>query len=287
MPEKKVAIVVDSTASIPADILKPDSIHTMPLRVNWPEEETLSFRDVVELSAQDFYRRLRESEEIPTTSQPSPGEFVQLFNEVAEDADEIVAVLVSSEISGTMQSAQFALNMVEGANIHLVDSKTTAMALGMIALQCAEMAQAGKSSEDIIHFAQQAAEDSRTWVLVDTLDYLHKGGRVSGSRKMIGNMLSMKPLLHVVDGRIELFGTVRTRKKAINTMLDIIEVEIKTKQRVHIAMMHADALEQAEEVAAIIQERYAPEKLHIADISPVVGTHTGPGALGIAHLALD
>ena len=287
MSNAKIAIVTDSTANISKDLIKINDLHVMPLRINWPGDPIDSFRDIVEFSPTEFYKKLKLSSEIPTTSQPSPGEFTEFFKEIAKDYDEILAILVSEKLSGTMKSAEFALNSVENVNIELVDSKTTGAAMGTIVLHCADMARAGKSMAEITAFAHEAAVITRSWLMVDTMDYLHKGGRVSGSKKMIGNMLSMKPLIHFVDGKMELFGSVRTKKKAINTILDIIEVEIKGKGNLNMAIAHADNQEMANYTAEKIRERFSPAQLNIAEMSPVIATHAGPGAIGISHLALE
>ncbi len=287
MAKQKIAIVTDSTANIPKDLLKIHDIFVMPLRVNWPGDPIVSFRDIVELSPSEFYDQLEKSPDIPTTSQPSPGEFVEFFTEIAKDYDQIIAILVSDKLSGTMKSAQFAINSVDNVEIDLVNSKATGSAMGTIVIQCAGMVKEGKKSQEIIEFAQEAAETSRTWLMVDTMDYLHKGGRVSGSKKMLGNMLSMKPLIHFVDGNLELFGTVRTKKKAIDAMLDIIEVELKAKKNPYMTIAHADSLDLANYTIEIIRERFSPADLQVYEMSPVIATHTGPGAIGISHLAME
>ncbi|MEK6221501.1 MAG: DegV family protein, partial [Chloroflexota bacterium] len=262
-------------------------IHIMPLRVNWPGDSIVSFRDIVELSSTEFFERLKASKQLPTTSQPSPGEFVEFFEEVAQDYDEILAIFVSEVLSGTIKSAQFAINSLEDLKIELVDSKTTSNGLGIIVLQCADMVKEGKKLGEIIQFAKDSAEKTRTWLMVDTMEYLHKGGRVSGSKKMIGNLLSMKPLIHFVDGKMELFGTVRTRRKAIDTILDIIDVELKSKHNLHMSVAHAQNLDLANYTAEQIRIRFSPANLLFGELSPVLATHSGPGALGISHLALD
>lgn len=287
MPNTKIAIVTDSTANLSKDLVEINNLHVMPLRINWPGDDLVSYRDIVEISTDEFYKKLKDSPEIPTTSQPSPGEFTEFFKEIAKDYDEIVAILVSDDLSGTMKSAQFALNMVEDVQIELVNSKTTGSAMGTIVLLCAEMARAGKSQAEIVAFARDSADVSRTWLMVDTMDYLHKGGRVSGSKKMMGNLLNMKPLIHFVDGKMELFGTVRTKRKAIDTMLDIIDVELKTKKKPYMSISHAANQELANYAAEKVRERFSPVDLNIAEMSPVIATHTGPGALGISHQALD
>jgi DegV family protein with EDD domain len=287
MAKSKIAIVTDSTANLSKDLQKINDIHVMPLRINWPGDPIMSLKDIVEFSPSEFYEKFESSPEIPTTSQPSPGEFVEFFQEIAKDHDQIVAVLVSAELSGTIKSAEFALNMLDDVQIELVNSKTTGSAMGEIAVLCAEMKKKGKNVEEITKFANEAAEITRTWLMVDTMDYLHKGGRVSGSKKMIGNVLSMKPLIHFVDGKMELFGSVRTKKKAIDTILDIIDVELKTKANPHISIAHANSLDMANYTAEKIRARFSPGNLQVAEMSPVIATHAGPGAIGISHLAMD
>jgi DegV family protein with EDD domain len=287
MAKSKIAIVVDSTAGIPQELINKHNIFVMPLRVNWPGDPLVSYKDIVELSPANFFEKLKDSAEVPTTSQPSPGEFVEFFREIGKEYKDIVAILVSAELSGTMKSAQFALNMLEDVNVELVDSKNVGMGMGIIALEAAVQAAEGVNLKEIVRLAHEAVDKSRQWVVVDTLEYLHRGGRVSGSKKMIGTMLSMKPLLHVVEGRIELFGTVRTFRKAIKTMLDIIEVEVKTKKKLLMSISHADSPSLAQQTAATVRERFSPDALYIVEASPVISTHTGPGAVAISHLVID
>lgn len=213
MSKSDIAIVVDSTANVPAEYLEKYNIHVIPLRVNWPGEALESLQDLKEISPTEFFERVEKSGEIPTTSQPSPGEFVEFFSRIGKDTKNILAVLVSDKLSGTFKSAQFALNMVEDLNIELIDSKNGAMGMVLIALQAAEAVEQGKSLREAAEIARAAVEVTRTWFVVDTLEFLHRGGRVSGTKKMIGTILDMKPLLHVVDGSMELFGTVRTIHK--------------------------------------------------------------------------
>lgn len=286
MSKSNVAIVIDSTANIPLHLIKKHNLYVMPLRINWPGEDVESEVDAENITSKQFYKKLKSSSAIPSTSQPSPGEFVEFFKEIGEKHSEIVVILVSNQLSGTYKSATFALNMVEELNIQLIDSKTMGIGMGLIAMNCADMAKSGKSIDEIAQFAREGAEDERTWIVVDTLDYLHKGGRVSGSKKLVGNILNMKPILNINNGKAEIFGAVRTRKKAIDTILDMVETEMQNGKRFHMGISHADDPVLAHETATMVRERFLPEVLHIADMSPVVGTHTGPGALSISHLIM-
>ena len=287
MGNPSIAILVDSTANIPAQYVEQYNIHTMPLRVNWPGEEIESLKDLKEINPDDFYKRLKESKDIPTTSQPSPGEFIELFSKIGETSKDILAILVSDKLSGTFKSAQFALNMVEDLNIVLIDSKNGAMGMGLIALKAARLIESGLPLSEVTKLAREYVETTRSWFVVETLEFLHKGGRVSGTKRMIGTILDMKPLLHLVDGALELFGTVRTMTKAVNTMLDIVEVEVKNRKSLWMGISHAANPQLAEFADAEIRKRFNPELLITNQFSPVLGVHTGPGALGVAHLGDD
>ena len=282
-----IAVVVDSTANIPPEYIKEHNFHILPLRVNWPGEAVESLKDLKEIEPAEFYRRLKTEKDLPTTAQPSPGEFMEFFSDIGKKSKDIIAILISDKVSGTVKSAQFALNMVEDLNIEIIDSKNLAMGMGLIALKAAEDVAAGKSFTEVAKQTRDYVETVRSWAVVDTLEYLHKGGRVSGTRKMIGTILDMKPLLHIVDGSIELFGTVRTIKNAVDTMLDIIEVEVKNKKNLWVGISHASNPEMAQYADAEIRRRFNPELVITNEFSPVIVVHVGPGALGIAHLGDD
>lgn len=287
MAQDDIAILIDSTANIPAPYVDEYKFHVMNLRVNWPGESIESQTDAKEIEAEGFFDRLRASKELPTTSQPSPGEFMQMFAEIGKTHKKVLAILVSEKISGTVKSAQFALNMAEDMQIEIVDSKNAGTGMAMIAFKAAEAVQNGSSLAEAAAAAREAAERTRTWFVVDTLEYLHKGGRLSGTRKLIGTLMDMKPLLHMVDGAPELFGTVRSLDNAVDSMLNFVEVEAKNKKRMWVGISHADSHAMAAEMEEEVRKRFSPEILITTEFSPVVGVHLGPGALGIAHLTED
>jgi DegV family protein with EDD domain len=277
-----IAIVVDSTAYIPEELVKKYKIHVIPQILNWGEH---SFLDGIDIKPTDFYQRLQVAADIPTTSQPSAGDFFEFLKKVNKKAENILAILISDQLSGTLDSACSAREMLPGANIEIVDSMSTSMGLGWIALAAARAAEEGKSFEEVGQLAQSLIPKSRIVFVVDTLEYLHKGGRIGGAKRLMGSLLSVKPLLHLQGGRIEPLASPRTKEKAIAQMLDIIEGEVKDKTRVHMAIINALAQEDAASLMEIVQSRFNPVELFQADMSPVISTHVGPGTVGVAWLS--
>jgi DegV family protein with EDD domain len=284
MTKKKVAIVVDSTAYIPADLIEKYDLHQISLIVNW---EGVEYRDNVDIKPDEFYTRLTTAGEMPTTSQPSAGEFYDLFSKLAESYDSIVAIVISSGMSGTLASAVAAREMMPDFPIELVDSKSTTMALGFMVLAAARAVENGADHKEAAAVARSLVDRMRLIFVVDTLEFLHRGGRIGGAQRFIGSMLAIKPLLHVVDGTVEPLASVRTKRKAVQHMLNIFEEEMAGKSNVRAVVLNSVALDEAEKVAAEVRERIDPIELFITDISPVIGTHVGPGAVGVIFYAED
>ena len=280
----KVAIVVDSTAYIPEDLIKKYNIHVIPLTVNWQDETLL---DGVDITPEQFYKRLQSTSEIPTTSQPSAGAFADFYKKVGEEADSIVSIHISDHLSGTLDSARSAVDLVDNIQIEIVDSLSTSMGLGWIVLAAARAVEQGKSAEDVAQLARDLVSKSRIIFVVDTLEYLHKGGRIGGAQRLMGSVLSIKPLLHLEEGKIEPLASVRTKKKAVEQMLDVIAEEIKDKKTVHMATINALAYEEAKELGKMLQARFQPFELLHAELSPAIGTHVGPGTVGVAYITED
>jgi len=279
-----VAIVVDSTAYIPEDLINKYNIHVIPLTLDWEGESLL---DGVDITPEQFYKRLQSTSEIPTTSQPSAGAFADFLKKVSEEVDSIVAILISDHLSGTLDSARSAVELLDNIQIEIVDSLSTSMGLGWIVLAAARAVEQGKSAEDVAQLARDLVSKSRMIFVVDTLEYLHKGGRIGGAQRLMGSMLSIKPLLHLEDGRIEPLASVRTKKKAVEQMLNVIEEEIKNKKTVRMATVNALAPEAAKELGEILQARFKPTVLLQTEISPAIGTHVGPGTIGVAYIVED
>ncbi|MBN1954889.1 MAG: DegV family protein [Anaerolineae bacterium] len=280
MGVQRIAVVTDSTADLPPDVQEKLDIPIIPLTVLWGGA---SLKDGVDIDALTFYQRLQVDKDLPTTSQPSAGEFVDFFRRVAEEkgVDTIVGVFLSSALSGTVSSAKMAQEMLTDLHIEVVDSLSASMGLGFQAMAAAEAAQNGASVEDVLEEIHRVRYRHHVLFLVDTLEFLHRGGRIGGARRFLGTALRVKPLLHLLDGKIEPLEQVRTKKRAIQRLLEVA-VERKGSARVVCAAaIHAHAPEEGwllqEEAQGLLQ----PQGSYLSTVSPVLGTHTGPGALGL------
>ncbi|NIS78670.1 MAG: DegV family EDD domain-containing protein [Anaerolineales bacterium] len=279
MGGQKIAIVTDSSAYIPEDAQVGLNISVIPLWLIWDEER---YRDGVDITPQAFYDRLRKSDTLPTSSQPSAKEFETFFREVGEQCDAIVAVLASSKISGTVASAQAALSELPDFTIRIVDSYSSSMGLGLVVLGAARSATAGKSLDEVVEIAEKMRAMTQLLFAVDTLEYLHKGGRIGTARRFLGTALQIKPILQFKDGLIGALSQARTKSKAVEHMLDLVEERLSGKKMAEAAIVDIDCPEEGEELKMLVIERFNPPVIHRADVSPVVGTHVGPGGLGVA-----
>ena len=280
MSKAKVAVVVDSTAYIPPALVAQYNIHVIPQILNW---EGTSLRDGVDITPDAFYRRLATAKEMPTTSQPSAGEFHEFFSQLAETAESIVAVLISKSLSGTQASATAAADMMPDFPIEIVDSESAAMGLGYMALAAARAAENGADYKEAAEAARALVKDMRVLFVVDTLEFLHRGGRIGGAQRFIGSMLSIKPILHLLNGKIEPLASVRTKKKALAHLLDVAKEEMAGKSGIKAAVIHASAADDAQKLHDELKQILNPDEMHIVDLSPVVGAHVGPKALGVVY----
>lgn len=278
MNENKILIVSDSSASLPEELVADLDIRIIPLWLVWDEE---SFLDGVDIDPHTFYQRLARSKTLPTSTQPSAMEFRKFFEDLAGDCTGIVCVLASSKISGTVDSAQAAQEF-SPVPVKVVDSGFSAMGQGLIAAVAARTAAAGGSLGEVAANAEKIRDQVNLLFVVDTLEYLHKGGRIGGAKRLLGTALDIKPLLHFDQGSIQPLSQARTKKKAVKELLDIASQRLSGKQMAEAAIVHVDCLEEAEQLREEVINQYAPPLIHISDVSPVVGTHVGPGALGLA-----
>ncbi|MDY7079900.1 MAG: DegV family protein [Chloroflexota bacterium] len=281
MSNQKVAVVTDSSAYISRESLGDLNIPIIPLWVIWGDER---FRDGVDIAPATFYHRLREAERLPSTSQPSAGEFVEFFRRVAaeSDTDTIVGIYISTGISGTVASAEAAKAQLPELNITNIDSLSTSMGLGFIAMEAARAAVAGGSLEEVVAVAEGVRQRANIIFVVDTLEYLHKGGRIGGASRFLGTALNIKPLLHLENGRIEALEQVRTKRKALARLLSVAAERAGTAPVGGVSVVDAGAIEVGDIFARQVQERFGVSQIDRTSISPVIGTHTGPGTVGIA-----
>ncbi|KAA0548330.1 DegV family protein [Bacillus sp. BGMRC 2118] len=275
----KTAVVTDSTAYIPKELREKWDIHMIPLNVVFGEE---SYREELELSASDFYEQVRaNNHELPKTSQPATGEFVDLFEKLALDYDAVICVHLSSGISGTYQGAVTAGNMVDRIQVHAFDSEISCMVQGFYALEAAKLAQEGRDANEIMNRLHEMKQSMRAYFMVDDLSNLQRGGRLSSAQAFVGSLLQVKPLLHFVDKKIVPFEKIRTRKKAVNRLVELLREDASKGMPIQATVIHANRLEDAEELKQSIVEEFSNVEVIISYFGPVIGTHLGEGALGL------
>lgn len=278
----KIAIVTDSTSFLPAEYVKKHNITVAPQVLIWGEE---TFRDGVDIQPAEFYTRLKTAKTMPSTSQVSPASMQAVFQPLIEQGFEVLGIFVSSKLSGTIQSAVQAKEIMgpAGEKVTIVDSLATSMALSLIALAAARAAEAGASLKDCVAAAEKTRENSGLFFAVDTLEFLHRGGRIGGAQRFIGSALNLKPILALKDGRVEGVERIRTKSKAHDRVLELISEKVQGKSNIRIATLHANASEDAKALLERAAQQNNPVETIFAEVSPVVGTHAGPGTVGLAY----
>ena len=275
-----IALITDSTCDIPQPLIKQYGIIVIPQIVVWGEK---ILHDRIDLSPEEFYRRLEQDAHIPTSTQPSPGDFEKTYREaIAQGAKEIVMLTVSSAMSGTYALAEQVGRQMD-VPVHVVDSKGPTMSLGWQVLVAARCREGGGNASEMVAAAAKARAKMVQIVCLDTLEYLQRGGRIGMATRMIGTLLNLKPLVRInhETGLVEASGQARTRKKSIETLLELFFDGIEGGKPLHLAVLHGNALAEAEELAERIREEYAPRELLMNITGPVLGIHTGPRALAL------
>ncbi len=271
-------LISDSTSYLPENLINNYGIIIIPLYIHL---EGKSYKEGRDISHAEFYHIFESSKMFPTTSQPSAGEFLEVFQSLAPE-DEALVILISAELSGTVQSALMARNMLENErqkNIHIVDSRSSSMGMGFQLLKAGEMFTRGRTMTEVIEEVERIKIQQEIYFIVDDLEYLVRGGRLSRSSGLIGNLLQLKPVLTLKDGKIELFDKVRTSSRAIKLMME--QVEKNKSWLTQLAVIHIQAEEQALKLQENLQEQYDITTV-VSEAGPVIGSHTGPGTLGIA-----
>ncbi len=278
----KVAIVTDSTTYLPQEFFDKYVIKVAPAVVIWGGEELI---DNVDITSEEFYRRLSGAKEMPTTSQPSPAVCKQKFDECLAEGYDILCMPISNKLSGTIASMHQAMDMLPDANIELVDTLTTSMQAGWQIMQVGEAAKKGASLAECKALAEKLRDYTDLILTVDTLEFLHRGGRIGGASRWFGTALQMKPVLEVRGGRIEPLERIRTRSKALDRLVELAVERIGDKQPVYLACLHANVEDVAQDLLKRVADVVKPKKTVITGLSPAVGTHTGPGTIGLAWMA--
>lgn len=281
MTSGKIAIITDSTNNLPEEFISQYQIKVVPLTL---VIGTQSYLDGVDMRPEDFYKRLTSEKNHPTTSQPAPGDFLNVYQAAKEDgAEQILVITISSAMSGTMESAKMAAKNID-IPVTIIDSKSNTMGLGWQVLACARARETGATVEEIVAIVDDVREHLHLHVLLDTLEFLFKGGRIAGAAKLVNNVLKIKPQIRVnhATGSVEPVEISRTRAKAIDALYSTFKKKLDLTKPLRIAILHNDALDDARALADRVIAELKPIELIIALTSPVLGVHTGPQAIALA-----
>ena len=276
-----VKIVTDSTSDLPAEICRELDVTVVPLTVMFGDQ---GYRDGVDLGADEFYKKLIESDKLPTTSQPSAGAFAEAYKEVAKETDEILSIHISGKLSQTYNSARLAASEMDGSNVEVMDSLQVSLGLGEIVIAAARAAKDGASMEDLKQLVTNMMPGTRTLALLETLEYLAKGGRIGKVQAFLGNslrplsILKVIPIVEVRNGEAHPFERVRTRRKGLDRLIAEAQGEGGIKMA---GVAYSTNREEAESVLERLRPLVEPENLVLSRFGPVLGTHLGPGALGL------
>jgi len=280
----KTAVVTDSTTYMPPDLVKKYSISVAPQVLIWGDQ---TYKDGIDIESREFFTRLKTAKVMPTTSQVSVVSFQEAFEDLVEKGFDVLALLVSSKLSGTVQSALQAKELMDaaGEKVHVVDSQSVAMALGFQVLAVARALEDGANLQEAIALAQKSYQYTGVFFAVDTLEFLHRGGRIGGAQRFLGTMLNMKPILAIQDGRVEGIDRIRTKNKAHDHVLELVADKTAGRTPVRLATLHANAMEDARALLIRAEQALQPVESIFTEVSPTVGTHTGPGTVGLAFMA--
>lgn len=277
-----IRIVTDSTADLTPQLLQEfgveDFVHVVPLTVHFGQEE---FQDGVDLARDTFFEMLRTRTEMPRTSQPSPAAFVDVYREVSNPGDTVLSLHLSSKLSGTHQSAALAARQFSDRDIEVVDTRSVSLGLGLMVLAAAQAAKEGRSKQEILAELRKRIAAVRIYFVVDTLEYLQKNGRIGKAQAFVGGLLNVKPLLALEDGVVSPVEKVRGKAKAKERLLERVLEAVPPGSVEMGAVLHAAAATEGEEIASRLDQLYGGFKFHVEELGPTVGTHAGPGTLGV------
>ncbi|HHT70373.1 MAG TPA: DegV family protein [Firmicutes bacterium] len=275
-----VHLVTDSTCYLPADVIAKYDIRIVPLRVNWSTE---SLREGVDIKGKEFFDRLRQSREVPTTSQPPAGEFASCYRELGGLGGSIVSIHISGDLSGTVSAAEAARRMLPEQDIRIIDSRITCLGLGFMVEEAAHLRAAGKTVDETVARIQELVANMTAYFMVDDLNYLRRGGRIGAAAATFGSLLQVKPILTMKDanGVINVQEKVRTQKKALARLVELTATDCTGADKVTATVLHADNLATAVQLDKVLREALPKAEIVLSEFGPVIGTHVGPGAVGI------
>jgi DegV family protein with EDD domain len=271
-------IVADTTCGLPKEVLEQRGIPTLPQVVIFGGE---AYHDDKELDTPAFLQKLKASPTLPKTSAPEPPLYFPIFEKARKNSSSVVVVAPTGKASGTVRSAETAAQEFQELDVHVVDTLTVSCNLGSLVLLADDMAKAGKSAEEIVAKLNDLIPRGRLYFLVDTLEYLAKGGRIAGAKKLLAELLSIKPILQVKNGQVEPFEQQRTKKRALRRLAEVVEEECKGGQDAHLCVIQVAAEEEAKALVQELKEKIPVTDIPIYELPPAIVVHSGPGALGV------
>ena len=271
-------IVADTTCGLPRKVLDERGIPFVPQVVIFGDQ---SFHDDGELDTAEFLKKLKSSPALPKTAAPEPSLYYPIFNKAKERGESVVVVAPSAKISGTVRSAQVAAQEFAGMDIRIIDTLTVSCNLGSLVLIADDMAKSGKTPEQIEAALQELIPCGRLYFVVDTLEYLAKGGRIGGAKALLGELIQVKPILAIVNGQAEAYEQQRTRKRSLARLVEIVESQCPKSDAAHLAVLQVAAQGDAEELAADLKVRMQVREVPIYELPPAIVVHGGPGAMGV------
>ncbi|RAP24778.1 hypothetical protein C2W64_02785 [Brevibacillus laterosporus] len=278
--KKQIAWVTDSTAYIPADLREKHDIYVVPLEIIFTDG---TYRDGIDMTPKQMYEKIENTREVPKTSQPSLGKFVELYETLKQKYDCAIAVHVSSKLSGTLNASQSAATMAEFP-VEVVDSKTMSYPITHMILQGMEMAKKGTSPVEIAKSLRHVADKAESYILLGSLDQFYRGGRMNGVQFFVGNLLQIKPIIRIRDGIFEVYEKIRTENKAIVRMLDQLDQAMQKQTIKDVQILHGNVLEKAQALKKRINEKYHDLEVIIGPISSTIGAHAGQGTVALSWI---
>ena len=276
-----IRIVIDSTSDVTDEIIKKYNLKVVPLTVNFEKE---SYLDKIELSTKEFFEKLAAADKLPTTTLVSPGAFVEAFSEILLEGDQVLGLFLASEFSGTYDSARMAKDMIGSGDIHIIDTRSVCLGSFALILEAIELVEQNKAIEDIVEELEKLREKIIAVAALDTLKYLEKGGRLSKGQAVVGSLLNVKPIIAIVDGKIQVIEKIRGKNKAVKWFDEWIEKNNYDLSDKSVLLFHGRAYEQLKLLRETIEEKYKIKNIIEQEIGAVIGTHAGPGVLGIGFL---
>ena len=276
---ENIHLVTDSTSYLPPEMIDGCGVEIVPLRVIWGSE---SWREGEDISSKVFIDRLRQGNDIPTTSQPSAGEFATCYRKLGERGGKIISIHISGDLSGTVAAAEAAKSMVSDLDIRIIDSRITCLGLGFMVCEAARLRDAGKTTDQIVAGIEEQVKNSKAYFMVDDLNYLHRGGRIGAAQAALGSLLQVKPILCMEDakGTISIAEKVRTKKKALARLVELT-AQAGQGKKVTATVIHADNVVTAIELKQALETAIPDADIVMSEFGPVIATHVGPGTVGI------